>query len=168
MRKVSANIVLGILLVLVGSYLLAAQFLPQIKFWESFDFPRSAWLVVIGGGLLLLGLLNNRPGLAVPATILAGIGGILWYQEVTGDWESWAYLWGLIPGFIGVGILIKGLLEGSMRAQLGSALWLIVISLVLVTIIGGFWGAELIKKYWPIALIAIGVLTLLQPLLKRR
>ncbi len=40
----------------------------------------------------------------MPSIIVGGIGGILAYQDYTGHWESWSYLWTLIPGFVGLGI----------------------------------------------------------------
>lgn len=168
MRRTRGNLAVGILLILVGGWLLAAQFFPQLKFWNTIDLPWPFWIVVLGAALLVLGLLTGNPEMAVPATIVTGIGGILWYQSLSGDWGSWIYLWALIPGFVGVGILLAGLLEGSFRARLSNGLWLIVISLVLVTVFGFLFGSGMISIYWPVALIAIGLLLLVQPLLRRQ
>ena len=167
MRRTRASLVVGLLLVLGGGYLLAAQFFPQLKFWEAVNLAWPMWIVLLGLALFVLGLLLGAPGMAVPATIVGGIGCILWYQAVTGDYTSWIYLWTLIPGFVGIGMLVAGLLEGRLRATLGAALWLIVISLVLLVIFGGLFGAGLVETYWPVALIAIGLLVLLSPLLRR-
>ena len=52
-----------------------------------------------------MSILNNVPGLSIPAFIIGGIGGLLYYQNATGDWNSWAYAWTLIPGFVGLGLL---------------------------------------------------------------
>jgi len=60
--------------------------------------------------LLFVGGATGVPALAVPATIISGIGAILYYQDTTGDWDSWTYVWALIPGFLGVGLLIAGVL----------------------------------------------------------
>jgi hypothetical protein len=168
MRRTRGNLTVGILLILVGGWLLAAQFFPQLKFWNTINLPWPCWMGLLGAGLLVLGLLMDNPDMAVPATIVAGIGGILWYQSLTGDWGSWIYLWALIPGFVGIGILLAGLFNGNLRARLSSGLWLIVISLVLVTIFGFLFGSGLISTYWPIALIAVGLLILVQPLIRRR
>lgn len=167
MSRTRSNIVFGILLVLVGGYLLAAQFLPALKFWELIQIPWPAWLIAVAVGLLVIGLLTGNAEMAVPATILTGIGGILWYQDMTGDWISWGYMWALIPGFVGVGVLLAGLFSGQFRARLRRGIWLIVISLVLFTIFGLLFRSNMIATYWPVALIAIGALMLLQPLLGR-
>jgi hypothetical protein len=167
MRRSRGNLIVGLLLVLTGSYLLAAQFFPQLKFWETFNITWAVWIILLAVALFVLGLLVGAPGMAVPAAIVGGIGCILWYQSVTGDFASWLYLWTLIPGFVGVGMLVAGLLEGRLRATLGAAIWLIVISLVLLIIFGGLFGAGLVETYWPVGLIAIGILILVQPVLSR-
>lgn len=167
MRRTRGNLVFGLLLVLVGSYLLAAQFFPELKFWETFNITWAVWIILLAIALFVLGLLVGAPGMAVPASIVGGIGCILWYQSITGDYSSWLYLWTLIPGFVGLGMLLAGLLEGRLRATVGAAIWLIVISLVLLIIFGGLFGAGLVEIYWPVGLIAVGVLILIQPLLRR-
>ena len=59
-------------------------------------------VVAVGAGLLVLGLLVGAPEMAIPAVIVGGIGGILYYQNLSGNWASWSYLWTLIPGFSGL------------------------------------------------------------------
>jgi hypothetical protein len=57
--------------------------------------------------------------MAVAACIIGGIGGILYWQSYTGDWASWAYVWTLIPGFSGIGIIFDrqfGFLKETMVA----------------------------------------------------
>jgi hypothetical protein len=100
------------------------------------------WVVIAGGVVLLIGLLVGAPGMAVPACIVAGIGGILYYQNATGDWGSWAYVWSLIPGFVGVGTILAGLLGQDFRQSVRSGLNLILISLIMFL----FFAAV----FWPI------------------
>ena len=69
-------------------------------------------LGAVGGMLLVIGLLTRTPEMAIPASIVAGIGGILWVQNTYNNWGTWSYSWALIPGFVGVGILLSGLLGG--------------------------------------------------------
>ena len=110
-------------------------------------------------GLLLLGLVIGVPDMAVPATIVGGIGGILWWQNLTGNWASWAYAWALIPGFVGVGMLLAKVLGGKDRYNVGSALSAIVSSLVMFVIFGAFFGGfTWMGPYWPLLLIAAGLL----------
>jgi len=101
-KKRRTSIVGGSLLILVGGLLFAAQVFPDFMpdFWEIISWP---WFIIgIGLFLFALGAAIGEPGLAVPATIVGGIGGILAYQWFTGNFESWSYLWALIPGFVGV------------------------------------------------------------------
>jgi hypothetical protein len=114
-------------------------------------------------------ILAGVPGLAVPAAIAGGIGALLWWQNSTDHWETWAYAWSLIPGFVGVGIILNGLLSGNVRSGLIGGGWLIIISLILFFIFGSFLGGlELFGAYWPILLIALGLLILVGPLLRSR
>ena len=149
----------GVLLVLIGVGLLVFQTVPELQKLLTL---RDTWpLIVIGVGvgLLIFGLLINSPGMAVPAMIVGGIGGILLWQSVTDRWGSWSYLWTLIPGFVGVGIVLAGLISGEGIAQaLRSGLGLITTSIVLFAIFGAFFGAFIFKEpYWPWILIVLGM-----------
>ena len=133
-RKTRSNLALGILLILVGGWFLAMQIMPDLKdwFWLTFDWP---FLIIgVGACLLIFGLLAGAPGMAVPATIVAGIGGIFAYQNSTGDWESWAYIWTLIPGFVGIGVMLSALLGDGGREGFRSGLTLSFISVILFMI----------------------------------
>ena len=136
-------------------------------FWSTFDWP----FVIIGVGicLLIFGLLAGAPGMSIPASIVTGIGGILAYQNATGNWESWAYAWALIPGFVGIGVILAGLLEGNFRQALGDGGWLIIISLVLFIVFGSFLGGlNLLGDYWPVLLILLGLWMIIRLLLRPR
>jgi hypothetical protein len=139
-RKERSRLVVGVLLLAVGIYFLAAQFYPALGDWINIEF---SWpLIVIGVGvfLLVIGLLSGEPDMAVPACIVGGIGGILYFQNLTGRWETWAYVWTLIPGFIGVGMLLSALLGGRSRGDVSGGVWMLVISAVLFLIFGSFLG----------------------------
>ncbi|MGD8967632.1 MAG: hypothetical protein PVI07_09000 [Anaerolineae bacterium] len=160
-----SSLVGGLVLILLGASILAVQLLPGLQLW--FSWP---W-IIIGFGVLMLvvGSATGVPGLAIPACIIAGIGGILYYQAATGDWDSWAYIWSLIPGFVGVGILLSGLLgeEGGEAIRAGG--WMILISLVLFAAFGSLFGAlGMMGPYWPVLLILLGLMLLLGPLLRTR
>jgi len=159
-----SSLAVGLVLVLLGACFLAVQWVPGL--WAWFSWP----LVVVGVGVLLLviGLLTGAAGLAVPACIVGGIGGLLYWQNASGNWESWAYAWTLIPAFVGVGIVLSGLLGGEGRQSVGGGGWLILISLVLFTVFGSFFGAlGLVGAYWPVLLIALGLLILVWSLFRR-
>lgn len=159
------SIVGGILLILVGATLLVAQIHPDFNI--QFSWP---WIVIfVGLFLFSMGAAIGEPGMVVPACIVGGIGGILYYQNTTGHWESWSFLWTLIPGFVGVGIVLMNLLRGEGAQALREGGMLVLISLTLFAIFGSFLGAVgLVGDYWPVLLILLGVLILIRPVLFSR
>jgi len=103
---------------------------------------------------------------AVPATIVGGIGGILAYQWFTGNFESWSYLWALIPGFVGLGIMLMSLMGGGGSVKDGASL--LFISFILLAIFGSFFGAiGLAGQYWPVLLIALGVVLMVRSFINK-
>jgi len=148
------NITGGLILILLGIWFLAVQFVPQLNIWAGGNWT----LGIIGVAVifLLVSLLNNIPGLSIPAFIIGGIGGLLYYQNVTGDWESWAYAWSLIPGFVGLGLLFFSL-QSREKEPAKAGLVLLTISAVFFFIFGSFLGAPAaIIRFWPLLLIFIG------------
>ena len=166
-RKTTTRMILGLILILLGGWFLAAQWYPQLAIWESFNIT---WpFIVIGVGILLyfLGLLGGEPDMMVPATVVTGIGGILYYQDRTGDWESWSYVWALIPGFVGLGTLLAALLKGSMR-QVRDGLSLIIISMILFAIFSTFLGGlSWTGLLGAAALILLGIYLIVTNILRR-
>jgi hypothetical protein len=160
MRKQGrTQLALGIILILLGAWFIARRSIPAV---DTFARMFSDWpFTVIGVGalLLLLGLILGAPGMAVPAAIVSGIGGILYYQQTTGDWGSWSYMWTLIPGFVGVGVLLQGLLGENTSQNLRHGLNLMVVSAVLFLVFSAFFGAwTLLGNYVPaILLILLGL-----------
>ena len=158
-RKNRSQLGLGIILILLGGWFIAQKTVPGLQEWMT---QFSAWpFTVIGAGaiILLIGLIIGSPGLAVPASIVAGIGGILYYQNATQDWGSWSYMWTLIPGFVGVGVLLQGLLGENTSQNLRHGLNLMVVSAVLFLVFSAFFGAwTLLGNYVPaILLILLGL-----------
>lgn len=159
-----SGVAVGIVLVLLGLWFLVVQFVPFLQGW--FSWP----MIVIGVGLLLglIGIANGEVGMAIPACIVAGIGGLLLYQNTTGNWESWAYVWTLIPGFVGGGTLISGVLSRDGE-QVKGGVWLLVISALLYVAFASFFGAlGLLGRYWPVLLIVLGFVLLVQGFVHRK
>ena len=166
-KKTRSNLAMGLILILIGGWFLAVQFVPNLGswFWGFFDWP--IYVIMAGICMLIFGLVVGAPGMAIPVTIVGGIGGLLYYQNATGDWESWSYAWALIPGFVGVGTMLAAILGEGGKGGLRSGLTLVFISLVMFLIFGSFFGANPLGMYWPVLLIALGVWMLLQPLFKK-
>jgi hypothetical protein len=166
-KKARSNLGIGLILILVGGWFLLVQFVPDIGRWfgSIFDWP----VYIIGAGVcfLIFGLVVGAPGMAVPAFIIGGIGGLLYYQNATFDWDSWSYAWTLIPGFVGVGVIITSILGEGGKKGISSGLTLIFISLVMFLIFGSFFGVKPLGNYWPVLLIALGLWILARPLLKK-
>lgn len=154
----------GIILILLGLFFLARELFPNIfSFW---DWPFI--LIGLGGVFLLWAILSGTGGLAVPGTVLAGIGGIFYYQTLSGDWESWSYVWALIPGFVGLGVIISGIIDRSFMKAITGGLTLLVISGALFFAVGSAFGLEHdLIKYWPVLLIALGLITIIRMVFSR-
>lgn len=167
-RKRRSNLVAGFLLILIGALMLATQLAPAMRGWlEVWSWP--FYVVAAGAGLLFLGLLLGEPDMAVPACIVAGIGGILYWQNVTGAWGSWAYAWTLIPGFAGLGTVIAGLLSDAEKRRkiVADGLQTMLVSAVMFLIFGSFFGLPLLGDYWPVLLILLGLALMGRTLFRR-
>ncbi len=115
-REWSGSTGLGALLIALGVVFFAAQVL-------GFDVGRYGWpLIIVGAGglMFLIGLTGFDPsrGLLIPGTIVMTVGGILLYQNTFRHWESWAYMWALIPASIGLATALRGALTRH-RGQAG-------------------------------------------------
>lgn len=165
-RRRRSSSIAGVLLILLGAWFLAVQLVPQLQGW--FEWP----LIIVGVGafLLIFGLAVGSPEMAVPACVVGGIGGLLYWQNATGNWETWAFAWTLIPGFVGVGILLAGLLGGQGQ-DLKGGVTMILISATMFLVFGSFFGAlglGPLGDYWPLLLVGLGLLILIRGLFRRR
>jgi hypothetical protein len=159
-----SNLALGVVLIVLGGIFLATQLIPGLGLILSWP-----WIVIgVGASLLLIGLLVGAPDMAVPACIVAGIGGILYYQNLTGDWTSWSYMWALIPAFVGVGMLLASLIGGRSRSAYREGLRTVLVGVILFLVFGSFFGAfSWLGAYWPLLLVGAGLLILVEGLFKR-
>lgn len=163
------NLVIGFLLLLIGGWFLAAQFYPQLNEFIQIEYSWPVWIIGVGASFFLLALITRVPGLAVPAAIVSGIGSILYYQNQTGDFASWAYAWTLIPGFVGVGVFLSSLMEGRFAYGFREMVRLLVLSAVMFAVFGSFLGGPAyLGEYWPVLLIVAGLWMLGRGLLNPR
>jgi hypothetical protein len=164
-----SGIAAGVLLVLFGVALLALQLVPGLRAWLDISFGWPSIIIGIGAVMLFAGLFTWQPGLVNGGCIVAGIGGILYWQNATNTWASWAYAWTLIPAFAGVGMILAGVMQGDFLRSLRMGLWQILTSAVLFLIFAAFLGGpNLLGVYWPVLIIGLGIILLFQSLLRKR
>lgn len=165
MEKNNKRYTWGIILIVFGLFLLASKIVPGLK--QIADWP---WIVMGVGILFLLFAFISRNGsLAVPGSIVSGIGAILFYQNMSGNWESWSFAWTLIPGFVGIGIGLSSLISPSERRDgLSASLFLIALSMIMFVVFGGNqilgWNLQFL---WPAAIIFIGLYLLIKGVFKK-
>ena len=162
MKQNRSNLALGLILLIIGGWLLVTRQVPSLQAWMEDNFTWPMWIIGAGALVFLIGLVTSAPDMAVPASIIAGVGGILYYQNMTEDFGSWSYMWTLIPGFVGLGTILAGLLGDNTRRNLGHGLRLLVTSAVLFLIFASFLGGlSILGEYGlPIVLILLGLYVL--------
>ena len=166
--KKNYQLVGGILLILLGATIFLVRIIPIPNYWSGFFTGWPMILIGIGLGLFVLGLLFGTPDMVVPASIVAGLGGIFLYQNSTQDWESWSYLWSLIPGFVGIGLILSGLIKWRLKDEVREGFRLIIISAVLFSIFGAIFGRiQALGQFWPVILIVLGLWIIISNTLKR-
>jgi len=153
--KNRSQLALGVVLILLGAWFIAQRQIPALETWVSQYMSWPLNVVAVGAILLLIGLIVGAPGMAIPAAIVAGIGGILYYQNQTNDYTSWSYMWTLIPGFVGVGQIVAALLGRSSR-EARSGMNLILTSVVMFIIFAAIFGRlGMLGPYFPAAVLIL-------------
>jgi hypothetical protein len=132
-------------------------------FRDQISWPSILW--GMGALFLLVSLISSIGPLAIPGTILSGLGLLLAWQNLNGAWDSWAFAWPLIPAFVGLGLLLAFLRSRVMRTiGLSMLAW----SLVVFALFGIFFaGHGALIFLWPVILILAGVVVLFQAFLVR-
>ena len=163
----TSSIIAGLILILVGLFFLLLPWFPSLA--DSINIELMWPLIIVGvGALFLLGAFLGAPDLAIPGSIITGIGLMLYYQNANDAWETWAYSWALIPGFVGVGIIIQQTLKGRVRKGLREGGQLILISLILFGVFGALIGGLLsFATVAALLLIGLGLWQLMKVLLGR-
>lgn len=162
-KRISAGeLVVGLGLIGLGGLFILGQIF-------SVDFWNLIWpiFVMLPGlvffAVMLIGSRNLAP-FAIPGSIITTTGLVLFYQNVTGHWESWAYIWALIaPTSVGVGLWLAGTRSenpslreaGSTVTKIGLAIF--TVSGLFFEVILGIGDTALSDVFWPILLILIGV-----------
>jgi hypothetical protein len=155
------SIIGGLILIIAGVCIVLAQ-IPA--FAGVLDLGRQWPLFIIGlGGLFLIGALVDSPELAVPGSIITGLGLIFYYQTLSGNWASWAYMWALIPGFVGIGLLLNSSLDKTRSELRSDGIRLIFVSAGLFLVFAIFFNVTWnLARFWPVLLIGVGLWLLIK------
>ncbi len=174
-KRNRTQLALGVILILVAGWLIAIRINPDLAKLLHLTFDWPVWIMLSGLAILFIGLLVGAPGMAVPACIVAGIGGILYYQHILAhdNYISWEYMWTLIPGFVGVGSILAGLLGEELKPALRQGLNMIVLSVVMFVIFATLFNAWTIfganSIYVPIVLLfLLGIWFIVRGFLRRK
>jgi hypothetical protein len=145
-RKQRAIIAAGGIAIALGLLVIIGSLLPpgsRVVSWPLI-------VVGVGAAFLLFGGGTSAVGLVIPGAIVLGIGCMLYVQNLTGWWNSWAYAWALIPGFTGLGLLVFDQLTTASPGVKTTAYILLAVSAALFLVFAAAVG----KQDW--AWIALG------------
>lgn len=169
----NAGVAIGAILVVIGALFLAGQFLGAVLGQYLWPF----FVIVPGAALVVWGLLTANSageGLSIFGAIVTITGLLLFYQNITGHWQSWAYAWALVaPVGPGLGQLLYGAVRG--RNDLVVSGWRVMrVGLILFLVFAAFFelvlgisGFGLGRYSWPIFLIGLGVVLLVVNLFRQ-
>jgi len=169
MSDKAGRAVAALTLILLGAYLLALQFFPALRVYALNESNWPLLLVGLGGVFLAAALLTRKPRGLVSAVVVSGVGAILYWQNATGNWASWAYMWTLLPGLFGIGFFLMHVMEGNLRNGVVIGGTLIVLSGAAFLLFSSMYGAfAFLGTYWPLLLVLLGVILLAQVFMRPR
>ena len=160
-RSNAGALVGGAIMIAFGLLALASRVIRGVDWGFLWPFI----IIAIGAVFFVAMFAGGRQtsGLAIPGSIVGGIGLVLLFQNITGHWESMSYFWTLIIMFVGAGIYIMGWYGGDAN-QRKSGMGVMKVGLILFVIFGAFF--ELIfssfnNLLFPILLILLGAYLIL-------
>lgn len=151
-------------LVLIG---LGTLFLVTNVFNIRLDIFSWGWpffVILPGVACLAIALTGDRKtaGLIFPGVLVTGTGLILFAQNVTDYWESWAYIWAAYPAMVGIALMMHGRRVGKEK-DVEAGRGLVNLGLILLLAFGAFFellifrdNDALTNVLLPILLIAAG------------
>jgi hypothetical protein len=156
------SVVVGGILIIIGAIFLFVNVF-HINFGEIWPII----FFIIGAGFYLPVLLmprdrRNLASFLIPGTILFGLGTIFFYNIITDNWGSWAYIWTLIPASVGLGLLLAARVGNWGGDTMKVGFWMLVISTGVCLILAAFFGGGNAGLVGAILLIVLGVFLLIQ------
>lgn len=157
----------GTVLIIIGALFLLIQ-ITNVNV-GGFTWP---FFIILPGLLLLAAAFvsGKAAALAIPGSIVTMIGLILFMQNVTGRFETWSYVWALIPAAVGIGIFIQGSLthndklrsDGNRLTLIGLAMLLAFAAFFELLIFNSFTDRFIWRYGLPILLIGVGAYLLVR------
>ena len=153
------SLVAGVILIGLGVLFFLFNLLPGVNF-------NKLWPVIfilLAAGFFIPPLLwpqqrQELSGLFIPGSIMLMLGLIFFYNTFTNDWASWAYVWTLIPGGVGLGLCLGSWYGGWGKDSMAVGQWMLAISVLVFGLFGTLFGSPALKIAGPILLILAGVL----------
>lgn len=164
----SSGKLLGFLMIALGLLFLFGQ-------WFRIDVGQWGWpffVIVPGVALFVLGLADDTPAthpFMIVGSVVTAVGLLLFYQNLTNHWASWAYGWALVaPTAIGIGEMIYGVRKGQPEAMSAGrrialiGLAIFVVGAIFFELVIGISGFGLGSWAWSLLLIGFGLFLLLR------
>lgn len=133
----------------------------------GWDLIWPLFVLLPGLGMLAIALYGGRGGaaaMAMPGTFVTGVGTMLFVQNLTGYWDSWAYAWTLLGVSVGLGFTLMGQrLDAPSLSTLGR--WFVIGGLGAFAVFGIFFELLVFQTggiLVPVLLIAAGLYMLTQ------
>ena len=158
-----STVILGTFLIAVGVIYLLLNLIPGVesgRTWPviffflaaAFFLPSFVWPQAKKG----------LAGLFIPGSIMLVLGLIFTYDVFTGDWGSWAYAWLLIPGGVGLGLLLGSAAGNWGSGSFQTGLWMLGVDLGLFALFATIFGNQLLRIAGPALIIVAGAVILLR------
>ena len=164
------SLAFGSLFILTGLVFAIARFV-------GFDFLSAAWpfYVIAPSALLFVYGLTMRNGVGETLSIMgmmgATTGALLFFQNLSDHWESWAYAWALVtPTAVGIAQIFYGVFHGRTKLirtgirLAGIGLGLFMLGAFFFEFIIGFSGVQLGSLGVALLLILLGLGIILRPI----
>jgi hypothetical protein len=167
-KRSSSQVAIGIALLLVGVLMFSAQLVPDLRQMIA---PYLSWPLFIGAfGLILIftGFISRNPESITGGCFFIGLAGIFIYQNSTGDWASWAYMWTLFGAFSGAGLILSSFVAPVPQKKIIRGLRDILVSAIMFFVFSSLLGhKDWAGPYWPVLIILAGLIMLLKPFFAR-
>jgi len=158
------TVILGTFLVAIGVVFLLLNLIPGVNMGQTW--PVIFFFLTVAFYLPSLLWPSARRGLAglfIPGSIMLVLGLIFLYNVLTRDWASWAYAWLLIPGGVGLGLMLGANIGGWGRGPAQTGLWLMGVDLGLFALFATIFGDNvIIRTFGPVVIILAGVVILVR------